>query len=104
MARAVAAYALRLGRSVAYLDADVSQKTVGPPGTVGLKHIRDADDLTHDRMAEADVIVRGLDLAPGPSAAAGGALAAARARRRPRAPSSSSWTRAARSRGSGASS
>ena len=56
MARAVAAYALRLGRSVAYLDADVSQKTVGPPGTVGLKHIRDADDLTHDRMAEADVI------------------------------------------------
>jgi polynucleotide 5'-hydroxyl-kinase GRC3/NOL9 len=56
MARAIAAHALRLGRSVAYLDADVSQKTVGPPGTVGLKHIRDADDLTHDRMAEADAI------------------------------------------------
>ena len=56
MARATAAYALQLGRSVAYLDADVSQKTVGPPGTVGLKHIREPDDLTHDRMAEADAI------------------------------------------------
>ena len=56
MARATAAYALTLGRSVAYLDADVSQKTVGPPGTVGLKHIREPDDLTHDRMAQADVI------------------------------------------------
>jgi polynucleotide 5'-hydroxyl-kinase GRC3/NOL9 len=56
MARAVAAYALRLGRSVAYLDADVSQKTVGPPGTVGLKHIREPDDLTHERMAVPDAI------------------------------------------------
>ena len=56
MARATAAYALQLGRTVAYLDADVSQKTVGPPGTVGLKHIREPDDLTHDRMAEADAI------------------------------------------------
>jgi polynucleotide 5'-kinase involved in rRNA processing len=56
MARATAAVALRLGRSVAYLDADVSQKTVGPPGTVGLKHIREPDDLTHDRMSEADAI------------------------------------------------
>jgi polynucleotide 5'-kinase involved in rRNA processing len=56
MARATAAYALRLGRSVAYLDADVSQKTVGPPGTVGMKHIREPDDLTHERMAAADAI------------------------------------------------
>jgi polynucleotide 5'-hydroxyl-kinase GRC3/NOL9 len=35
LARATAAYALRLGRTVAYLDADVAQKTVGPPATVG---------------------------------------------------------------------
>jgi polynucleotide 5'-kinase involved in rRNA processing len=56
MARAIAAYALRLGRSVAYLDADVSQKTVGPPGTVGLKHIREPDDLTHERLSEPDLI------------------------------------------------
>ena len=56
MARAVAAHGLRLGRSVAYLDADISQKTVGPPGTVGLKHIREPDDLTHDRLCVPDAI------------------------------------------------
>jgi polynucleotide 5'-hydroxyl-kinase GRC3/NOL9 len=56
LARATGAYALRLGRSVAYIDADVAQKTVGPPATVGLKHIRDPDDLTFDRMAEADAL------------------------------------------------
>jgi polynucleotide 5'-hydroxyl-kinase GRC3/NOL9 len=56
MARAVAAIALRLGRSVAYLDADVSEKTVGPPGTVGLKHVREPDDLIHERLSEPDVL------------------------------------------------
>lgn len=54
LARATAAHALRLGRTVAYLDADVAQKTVGPPATVGLKHIREPDDLTLERMATAD--------------------------------------------------
>jgi polynucleotide 5'-hydroxyl-kinase GRC3/NOL9 len=54
LARATAAYALHLGRTVAYLDADVAQKTVGPPATVGLKHIREPDDLTLERMATAD--------------------------------------------------
>lgn len=54
LARATAAYALHVGRSVAYLDADVSQKTVGPPATVGMKHIRSVDDLTFDRLAQAD--------------------------------------------------
>lgn len=56
LARATAAYALRVGRTVAYLDADVAQKTVGPPATVGMKHIREPDDLTIDRMAEADAL------------------------------------------------
>jgi polynucleotide 5'-hydroxyl-kinase GRC3/NOL9 len=56
LARATAAYALHLGRTVAYLDADVAQKTVGPPATVGLKHIRGPDDLTLERMAEADAL------------------------------------------------
>ncbi len=56
LARATAAYGLRLGRSVAYLDADVAQKTVGPPATVGMKYIREPDDLTVDRMAEADAL------------------------------------------------
>lgn len=56
LARATAALALRQGRSVAYIDADVAQKTVGPPATVGLKHIREPDDLTLERMAAADVL------------------------------------------------
>ncbi len=56
LARATAAFALRLGRSVAYLDADVGQKTVGPPATVGLKRVRDPDDLTLDRIARADLL------------------------------------------------
>lgn len=56
LARATGAFALRLGRTVAYLDADVAQKTVGPPATVGMKHIREADDLTFDRMADADAL------------------------------------------------
>lgn len=54
LARATAAYALHVGRTVAYLDADVSQKTVGPPATVGMKHIHSVDDLTFDRLAQAD--------------------------------------------------
>jgi polynucleotide 5'-hydroxyl-kinase GRC3/NOL9 len=56
LARATAAFALRIGRSVAYLDADVAQKTVGPPATVGMRHIREPDDLTLDRMADADAL------------------------------------------------
>jgi polynucleotide 5'-hydroxyl-kinase GRC3/NOL9 len=56
LARATAAFALRVGRSVAYVDADVAQKTVGPPATVGMRHIRAADDLTLDSMAEADAL------------------------------------------------
>ncbi len=56
LARATAAYALRIGRTVAYLDADVAQKTVGPPATVGLKHIREPDDLTLEQMADADAL------------------------------------------------
>jgi polynucleotide 5'-hydroxyl-kinase GRC3/NOL9 len=56
LARATAAFALRIGRSVAYIDADVAQKTVGPPATVGMKHIRVADELIPERMAEADAL------------------------------------------------
>lgn len=56
LARAVAAFALRLGRSVAYLDIDLGQKTVGPPGAVALKRLGSADDLTLERLAVADAI------------------------------------------------
>src|SRR5204863_387363 len=56
LARATAAFALRIGRRVAYIDADVAQKTVGPPATVGMKHIREPDDLISERMSEADAL------------------------------------------------
>jgi polynucleotide 5'-hydroxyl-kinase GRC3/NOL9 len=56
LARATAAFALRRGRTVAYLDADVAQKTVGPPATVGLKHVREPDDLTLERLSSADAL------------------------------------------------
>src|SRR5262245_60463735 len=56
LARATAAFALRIGRSVAHIDADVAEKTVGPPTTVGMKHIRTADDLTLDALAHADAL------------------------------------------------
>jgi polynucleotide 5'-hydroxyl-kinase GRC3/NOL9 len=56
LARATAAFALRVGRSVAYIDADVAQKTIGPPTTVGMKHIRQPDDLTLEALSHADAL------------------------------------------------
>ena len=38
-------YALGLGRRVAYLDADVGQKAVGPPTTVTLRHLESPEEL-----------------------------------------------------------
>ena len=37
--------AVAAGRPAAYLDADVGQKSVGPPATISLKHVRSAHDL-----------------------------------------------------------
>lgn len=50
----VAAVAVRVGRTVAYIDTDVGQSTVGPPTTIGLKYIRSDEDLTSDALAHAD--------------------------------------------------
>jgi polynucleotide 5'-hydroxyl-kinase GRC3/NOL9 len=54
--RMCAAVAARLGRTVAYVDSDVGQSTVGPPATIGLKFIGSAEDLEPERMARADAI------------------------------------------------
>src|SRR5437879_13137663 len=56
LARATAAFALRIGRRVAYIDADVAQKTVGPAATVGRKHISEPDDLNPERTPEAGAL------------------------------------------------
>jgi polynucleotide 5'-hydroxyl-kinase GRC3/NOL9 len=51
-----AAVAVRLGRTVAYLDTDVGQSSVGPTTTIGLKFISTAEDLEPERLARADAI------------------------------------------------
>ena len=48
--------ALEAGRTAAYLDADVGQKSVGPPATVGLRHIRTPEDLEPERLAVPDAL------------------------------------------------
>ncbi len=53
---AIAQSGLRLGRSVAYLDADLGQKTVGPPTVVGLKFLRQDADLEAEALARPDAM------------------------------------------------
>ena len=45
LGRAVVAAGLRAGRTVAFLDADLGQKTVGPPACVALRVVRGESDL-----------------------------------------------------------
>lgn len=56
LSRELLGAALEAGRPAAYLDADVGQKSVGPPATISLKVLRGSDDLEPDRLAEADVL------------------------------------------------
>ena len=56
LSRALLEAAIAAGRTAAYLDADVGQKCVGPPATVGLKLVRSAEDLHPDRLAQADAL------------------------------------------------
>ena len=46
--------AVGVGRPSAYIDADLGQKTIGPPATVGLKAIGAPEDLAPDALAGAD--------------------------------------------------
>jgi polynucleotide 5'-hydroxyl-kinase GRC3/NOL9 len=54
LARRIAAEGLEAGATVAVLDADVGQSTVGPPATVGLHLCRSPSDLEPDALAKAD--------------------------------------------------
>src|SRR5205085_7709914 len=54
LARSLLGAALAAGRRAAYLDADLGQKCVGPPGTIGLRMLSSADDLGPDRLFGAD--------------------------------------------------
>ncbi|MHB8513427.1 MAG: Clp1/GlmU family protein [Actinomycetota bacterium] len=52
----VAAVAVRVGRTVAYIDTDVSQSTIGPPTTIGLKYVTSDSDLEPDALSHADLL------------------------------------------------
>jgi polynucleotide 5'-hydroxyl-kinase GRC3/NOL9 len=54
LGRAIAAAGVEAGRRVAYLDADLGQKSVGPPTAVTLRMIKDASDLEPEAMARPD--------------------------------------------------
>lgn len=54
LSRNVLTAAVEVGRPAALLDADVGQKTVGPPATVTLKMVRSAADLEPGSLAVAD--------------------------------------------------
>ncbi|HEV3504720.1 MAG TPA: Clp1/GlmU family protein, partial [Actinomycetes bacterium] len=53
-ARALLAGAVERGIPAAYLDTDVGRTTVGPPTTIGLKHVLEAKHLNDDELALAD--------------------------------------------------
>ncbi|HYF11876.1 MAG TPA: Clp1/GlmU family protein, partial [Actinomycetota bacterium] len=48
--------AVAAGRPAAYVDADLGQKTVGPPATMAMRVVRSADDLAPGRFEEADAL------------------------------------------------
>jgi polynucleotide 5'-hydroxyl-kinase GRC3/NOL9 len=54
LARSILRAALASGRTCGYVDADVGQKTVGPPATITLKYLRTPDDLDAASLADAD--------------------------------------------------
>jgi polynucleotide 5'-kinase involved in rRNA processing len=54
LGRAIARSGLEAGRTVGYLDADLGQKTVGPPGAVTLRILHGAADLDREAMARPD--------------------------------------------------
>jgi polynucleotide 5'-hydroxyl-kinase GRC3/NOL9 len=54
LSRALLRAAVEAGRPAAHLDADVGQKSVGPPATITLKMVRGAADLEPDAFVRED--------------------------------------------------
>jgi polynucleotide 5'-kinase involved in rRNA processing len=54
--KTIARAGLEAGRSVAYLDADVGQKVVGPPTAVTLRLLRDPQDLEPIALSRPDAM------------------------------------------------
>jgi polynucleotide 5'-hydroxyl-kinase GRC3/NOL9 len=56
LARQLLAAAVAAGRSAVFLDADVGQKSVGPPATVTMRHIRTEQDLVEGSIESPDAL------------------------------------------------
>lgn len=56
LCRALLRAGVEAGRVCAFLDADVGQKTVGPPATVTLKVVRGREDLEEERLGREDLL------------------------------------------------
>jgi polynucleotide 5'-hydroxyl-kinase GRC3/NOL9 len=56
LSRELAGAALASGRTVAYLDADVGQKVVGPPTAATLRMLRDPSDLEPEKLSIPDAL------------------------------------------------
>src|SRR5436189_3744179 len=56
LGRTIARAGLEAGRSVAYLDADVGQKVVGPPTAVTLRQLRGLQDLEPGPLSRVDAM------------------------------------------------
>src|SRR5437867_335799 len=56
-ARRLAMAAVEAGQTVALVDADVAQATIGAPGTVGLKLVSGAEDLDEGASPDAMAFV-----------------------------------------------
>ncbi len=56
LGKALGAAGLAAGRVVAYLDADLGRKTVGPPTAVTMRMLHEPADLEPDRLARPDAI------------------------------------------------
>lgn len=52
MARRIARHASGMGRTVALIDADVDNSSIGPPTCVGLRLVSDPSDLDHEAPAD----------------------------------------------------
>lgn len=55
-AKELARRCLAAGLPVALVDADSVQSVIGPPTTIGMKHIRSESDLTHESLFQADAL------------------------------------------------
>src|SRR5207237_9941448 len=56
LGRKIAEAAARGGRVVAYIDADLGQKTVGPPTSVTLRVLREAGHADSESMTVPDAL------------------------------------------------